>query len=183
MINKEYPKSENATGWFVIEEKERKNDGEYLAGIDYYWIAMDQDGYLGVFNTSGYGEIPIQALAEDMIPIWDVPEVLCEQLPIVSEVNLLAEPFSQLYIDKLTGFASRGLFVYEWSWDHRKYELAAYPVNPITKESLDGALLKLAEVAVINFPLFSLKKSFSSEGFLKCVYPSDDGPLYDKIGR
>ena len=134
------------------------------------WLATDKNGYLGMFLNLTWGPIPISALTKDVLPVTQVEDYLriqCKQLPAVSAVKFSGGIFNPYDWE----IASRGIFIYDFIAADDRYELASYPVSPLTNQSLGGELLKLAEAVVINSSLFTSKEKFSPQDFFECFEP------------
>jgi hypothetical protein len=103
---------------------------DYPWQIDLAWLAVDEDGRLGVMTTGGGGPIPAQVLSNNDDDIFGVEEALL-RLPLIGTASVhvqVPDPMS------FKALSERGLFVYDWSDVHRSlgssvgaYELVASP--------------------------------------------------------
>lgn len=141
-------------------------DFTYQEGIDLAWIAVDQIGMVGVFTTGGSGPIPVSAFpATQSVPCV---EELISELPAVSSFELLI-PYKRP--DDFLGFASRGLFAFDWKDVHipsskstDSYQIVCRPTQPIQISQLPEHLRNMAFVTIFPNVLFS-------NGIVSCVYP------------
>ncbi len=102
--------------------------------MDLEWFAIDTDGSLAVFITSGFAAVPLCALADE--GKFQALSAEIHHLPATSAVIPVYYPMAEL-APSFVEFAAQGLYVYDWdhqiSWyePNLPYSLMARPQNPI----------------------------------------------------
>ena len=105
-------------------------DIDKLFGMDFDWFAQDITGAIGLFSTSGYGEIPVEVLRH-----------VAAHYKIADYVPLPHLGTLAVWQD----FARVGLYVFDWQhWDG-PYKQVAAPLAAMPA-SLREAILQLPEL-------------------------------------
>lgn len=137
------------------------NEQPYPNGIDCVWLASDQSGHVAAFITAGIGPIPSQVLKSCDIPIDEIESQVCE-LPKTTQAHLLVSVKTP---DSFIDLAERGMFVYDWTDINRTakeklkmYEQVAFPIQPMTMETLTPDLAALAKSVKFSDVAFAIDK-------------------------
>ena len=111
-------------------------------GLEFDFLAVDDDDHVAVFSSAGYGPLPVAVLDE---PEREQEAVeATELLPVVSRVSA-ADIGSGFELP----FAERGLFAYDWEDTYGPYRRVATPETPALLGSMNriasqfGALPRL----------------------------------------
>lgn len=145
------------------------HENSSIQGVDYAWLAVDDEGFIAIFMTGGEGPVPNSAQFKAG-PMLDVEELLA-RAPEISECR---SHVNYLRPDDFLAAARRGVFAFDWSDVHRTtsetrkvYELIAEPTSPIDLEHLPAALQEIARkthLSGVNF-----KRSLDSGVSVICV--------------
>jgi hypothetical protein len=146
----------------------------YPDGMDYVWIATDEDGHVGAFVTDGVGPIPVAVLQDSVLAIELVEEAL-HQLPCISKARLL---FPLKQADDFVAIAERGIFVYDWRHvrratgeSTRAYVPIARPMTPIILHSLPTPAKELAARVKFIDEVFAEELPPDVVGQFECCWP------------
>lgn len=110
----------------------------YPRGLQFEWYAIDRSGLLAILNTAGCGPIPEIMLTDEQA--WERADSALLSLP--ERCTARSGP-GRYYDSEFEQIAQRGLFAYDWSDVGQpytdlsaRYELQAYPVQPLTVADL-----------------------------------------------
>ena len=144
----------------------------YPVGLDFAWMAVDKNQYVGLFITAGEGPIPIDHLNAPTELFESEIEKELSKLPKICEATLLID------VPKPDSFltpAQRGIFVFDWADVGRSYsaatgvyECAAVPTKPLVASDLPTALAIIAKRLVFSELSFSEAIKVDMCHFLKC---------------
>jgi hypothetical protein len=133
-------------------------------------LAVDAKGHVEVFTTAGVAPVPSAVLDHAN---WVKPaEQFIDRMPIIGTSQLLVTlPRPNDYL----GFASRGLFAYDWQDVHRSdklktrcYELIACPAMPISVRDLMPDLERAARLVRFSTLSFDGTSSIAVEQLVPC---------------
>jgi len=93
-------------------------------GVEFDWLGVDEDGYVGLFSSAGFGYVPKHACDEGFFEeLWYRQE---NELPLICEARSAQRPWNQPVNDWLD-LSRRGFFAY--NWNHAEYyEMVCRPV-------------------------------------------------------
>jgi len=128
----------------MIWQKEHK----YL-GVEYDWLASDNDGYMAFFASAGFGPLP-SPLLELGDSIFDIIESVAK-LPVRGRAEIVLDSGN---VFDWIAMAERGFYSYDWDNINKKYRLVARPTIPIKLEGVaDKQLIGLALVVRFDFSI------------------------------
>jgi hypothetical protein len=107
-----------------------REDVDKLFGMEFDWFAQDVTGAIGLFSTSGYGEIPVEVLRHVA-----AHREVADRIPL-SHWGTIA-----VWQD----YAQVGLYVFDWQHWAGPYEQVAAPLAAVPA-SLREAILQLPEL-------------------------------------
>jgi hypothetical protein len=113
-------------------------DRRVFFGLEFDFLALDDDDYVAVFSSAGYGPLPLAVLG-DPDSVREAVEAT-ELLPVVSEVEHArrAGDWSFWLLR-----AERGLFAYDWDQSYGPYRRVVSPVSPATLASMESLPTRL----------------------------------------
>mgnify|MGYP001240079952 CR=1 FL=1 len=120
-----------------------------LAGLEFDWLLADDEGRLALCETAGYGEVPdaVLALGEDALSGAYATSV-SEILTALPERGGCTQEHHGVGTDLVTlGYATRGLYVFDWchwSGPHRRIVI---PGSPIAMHELPPSLRTLVSLS------------------------------------
>lgn len=128
-----------------------------LAGIDYAWIAIDDDGHVGVFTSAGAGPIP-RWFANGRSWCDEVFDAVAS-LPLRGTFRLeVPDAATTAGLQDWKHWAEVGLFAFDWADVHRRtaehtrcYELIATPTDPIGARTMPAKLREQPVLTGISF--------------------------------
>ena len=139
---------------------------------DVEWLAVDRQGFVGVFTTGGSGPIPHTFLRAPGLlervhdAIWSLPEI--------SKGTLLVTLPSP---DDYSAFARRGLFAFDWADVERtadfsnRYELHAQPDAPARLADFGWPAELLQSIAAVTSPTLDFRQTRVDVQDLDCARP------------
>jgi hypothetical protein len=123
-----------------------------IEGVDFAWLAVDDEGLVAIFMTGGEGPVPDSAQSNAGAEL-DVEELL-SRAPEVTECRThVTYPRP----DDFLSAGRRGVFAFDWTDVHRTrsqrrqvYELVAEPEFPVNLEQLPVTLQALAHTTHLS---------------------------------
>jgi hypothetical protein len=133
-----------------------------IEGVDFAWLAVDDEGLVAIFMTGGEGPVPESAKSNAGAEL-DVEELLAR----APEVTECRTHVTYPRPDDFLAAGRRGVFAFDWTDVHRTrsqwrqvYELVAEPEFPINLKQLPVTLQALARTTHLSG--ISFRKSLES---------------------
>ena len=123
-------------------------------GLEYDWVALDENGLPGYFSTAGFGWVPSRIL--DLPASGGDPNDLIAHLPEKGEVLVLYR--GEGVVKDWIEVARKGIHAFDWNNSTGRYELIARPkVNLRPEDSGDLEMMFRQVVLDSSFESGSLK--------------------------
>lgn len=153
----------------------------YPGGLQFEWYAVDRGGFVAIFNTAGCGPAPEAMVVDE--PAWERTDSALWSLPERFEAR---RGPGKWFDSEFEQIARRGMFAYDWSDVANsytdlsaRYELQAYPVQPLPFTSL-GLSQEVADwIAVVKIDrLFAEADAIDLRTLLSapCAYAHQPAP-------
>lgn len=121
--------------------------------VEYDWLGVDKNGYIGFFSSAGFGPIP-ETVIKPNLSIDLTQEIL--GLPKCSETESIQ--LQDRKISEWIEIAERGLFSFDWSFNSDSYEMVSWPETPVFfKEFLKRTDNLIAFIHLPNLDFISSK--------------------------
>ena len=112
-----------------------------FSGLEFDWLACDEDGFVGMFSSAGFGPVPEAAIAN----ADSLAEALdrIKALPVTGDTTPVS---GRTDPDDWIAAAQRGLFAFDWAHMRDRYQLEALPSRPVhLKDIKDDEIRQAAE--------------------------------------
>ena len=110
-----------------------------LAGMDFSWLAVDDDGHVAWLVTFGSAVVPpwVAERSDDFADIED-------QLATLPEIGGCVARETSHHVEQWRVTARKGVFAYDWDVYRGPYRAVAVPVMALKVEALPLSLAALA---------------------------------------
>jgi len=110
-----------------------------FSGLELDWLACDEDGFVAMFSSAGFGPVPDAAIAiaDSLAEVFD----RIKALPVTGDtapVSGRTEP------DDWIAAAQRGLFAFDWAHTRNRYQIEAPPSRPVRLDDIKDELIRQA---------------------------------------
>lgn len=113
---------------------------DYFWGVEYDWIAFDENNHVGLFSTAGFGFVPKAYCDNHALFEYDYYENILSMDPTCLAIQVNGFE-SVVGIDSVPSewviTATRGIYAFDWCHELKKYQLIAKPEIPLTIDSID----------------------------------------------
>jgi hypothetical protein len=125
---------------------------------EFDWLAFDRDGHVALICSGGYGPVAPTSI-EDAEILKEAGELIL-QLDPVCEIEAIDRPNVP---SEYWEIGRRGVFLFDWSADRRRYERLITPRVPLAAITLRSPILRTTAQRV-QLPLsFSVTENFGPE--------------------
>jgi hypothetical protein len=110
---------------------------EDIQGLEYDWLAVDAEGFVGLFSTAGAGYAP-EGFLQDIAAFDSVIETILSMPPVTPATCSRELPIGRTNTWKL--MAERGLFAFDSDPLGGPYRLIAAPQSPVALLDLPASV-------------------------------------------
>lgn len=134
-----------------------------LAGMDFSWLAVDDDGHVAWLVTFGSAVVPqwVEGRSEDFGGIEDA-------LAALPELGGCVAQETGHHLEEWRSAARKGVFAYDWDVYRGPYRVVAAPVIPLKAEALPPSLSALARRTRFTGVCFCDRKALALPDVLAC---------------
>ena len=97
-----------------------------FSGVEFDWLAIDTEGFIGFFSSAGVGSVPDKALRQSEILVNLVETILALPPTCEGRYTMQQDTVHREWLE----VSLRGLFAFDWSAYRDRYELVAMPAVP-----------------------------------------------------
>jgi hypothetical protein len=120
-----------------------------FSGLEFDWLACDQDGFVAMFSSAGFGPVP-----EDAVHLASVRGALegIMALPVTGQATSIGGTTTP---DDWIAAAQRGLFAFDWTHARDRYQLEALPSRAVNLGDIKDDVIRSAAECVriaVRFP-------------------------------
>jgi hypothetical protein len=112
-----------------------------FSGLEFDWLACDQDGFVATFSSAGFGPVPDAA-----IQIVDSLDEALDRIKALPTTGGSTSISGRTDPDDWIARARRGLFAFDWAHMRDRYQLEALPGRPVRLDDIkDDVIRQVAE--------------------------------------
>ncbi|WBW96111.1 hypothetical protein [Oceanirhabdus sp. W0125-5] len=97
---------------------------------DIMWFAVDKNGYIGMFTSSVYGNVP-RFVCESREKLEQLEKYFCDELRNKTDIIITKDEY--LVFDDYTELARKGLFCFDAFKDNKHIESYINVIKPLKK--------------------------------------------------
>ena len=112
-----------------------------FSGLEFDWLACDQDGFVATFSSAGFGPVPDAAIqiADSLREMLD----RIKALPATGDSTTIS---GRTDPDDWIATARRGLFAFDWDHMRERYRIEGLPSRPVhLNDIMDDVIRQAAE--------------------------------------
>ena len=114
-----------------------------FSGLEFDWLACDQDGFVATFSSAGFGPVPDAA-----IQIADSLRGVLARIKALPANAASTSISGRTDPDDWIATARRGLFAFDWAHTRDRYQLEALPSSPVHLNDIKDDVIRQAAESV-----------------------------------
>jgi hypothetical protein len=114
-----------------------------FSGLEFDWLACDQDGFVGTFSSAGFGPVPDAA-----IQIADSLDEALDRIKARLTTGGSTSISGRTDPDDWIATARRGLFAFDWDHMRDRYRIEGLPSRPVPLNDIKDDVIRQAAACV-----------------------------------
>lgn len=124
-----------------------------FSGLEFDWLACDQDGFVATFSSAGFGPVPDAA-----IQIADSLREMLDRIKALPTTGGSTSISGRTEPDDWIATAQRGMFAFDWAHMRDRYQLEGLPSRPVHLTDIQDDVIRQAAESVRIAVRFSVTR-------------------------